>query len=93
MESNVQIGKIVVTVLKATRGNVLHRRITHRGDVYQLVGQLPGRHSFDRRGHTALQHLRDVEYRHEIAIDGERSRRINTSQCGNNTHALLLFTY
>jgi hypothetical protein len=48
MESNVQIGKIVVTVLKATRGNVLHRRTMHRGDVYQLVGQLPDRHSFGR---------------------------------------------
>ena len=53
--------------------DLLHRRIAQRRDAHQPVGQLPGRHAPGGRAHAALQHLGDVEHRHEVAGDGEEA--------------------
>ena len=59
--------------LPSSRQDLTYCRIAQRGQAHQPIGELPGRNSSGRRAHAALEHLGDVEHRHEIAGDSEEA--------------------
>jgi len=52
---------------------LLDRRVAEGSEADQPVGEFAGGHALGRRAHAALEHLGDVEQRHEIAGDGEEA--------------------